>query len=231
MTLVTSSLAWQRGEVRAEDETGAAVLAAASRLLRAEGVDALSVRRVAAEAGQTTMAVYSRFGGKAGLLEALLREGFDVLAAAQARVPITDDARAELIALCVAYRNVARKHSAHYAVMTGGVVGFAPSAEVRARAAGGALARLVDASTRYLASVRSPTPPLTLATALFGASHGLCALELGGWLPDPNDAEIGYRRTLEALLDGFAIVPTARPSTPPPAGTSSPRAARGRRRA
>lgn len=190
--------------MRAEDETGASVLSAASRLLRDEGVEALSVRRVATEAGQTTMAVYSRFGGKAGLLDALVREGFEVLAQAQARASSTRAPRSALIALCLAYRDVASTHSAHYALMTGGVAGFSPSKRVRAEAGSATFQRLVEACARYLDSVDSPVPPTTLATSLFGLCHGLCSLELGGWLPNPETAEAAYRRSVRAMIDGFS---------------------------
>ena len=56
------------------DATSRALRAAASRILDAEGIGALSLRRVATEAGVTTMGIYSRFGGKDGLLDALCLE-------------------------------------------------------------------------------------------------------------------------------------------------------------
>ncbi len=49
-----------------------AVLAAASRIMVARGVDALSMDHVAAEAGVGVGTVYRRFGDRAGLLYALL---------------------------------------------------------------------------------------------------------------------------------------------------------------
>src|SRR5215213_5805048 len=61
------------------DETREALLAAAHDLLAREGAAALTVRRIAAAAGVSTMNVYSRFGGKDGVLDALLIEGFEKL--------------------------------------------------------------------------------------------------------------------------------------------------------
>src|SRR4051794_24641041 len=64
------------------DEQGHALLDAASRLLSTEGPGALTVRRIATEAGCSTMGVYSRFGGKDGVVEELYKEGVERLFAA-----------------------------------------------------------------------------------------------------------------------------------------------------
>ena len=50
--------------IRSHDDTSRALLAAAHRLLAEDGPEALTVRRIANEAGMSTMNVYSRFGGK-----------------------------------------------------------------------------------------------------------------------------------------------------------------------
>ncbi|MGH3855747.1 MAG: TetR/AcrR family transcriptional regulator, partial [Pseudonocardiaceae bacterium] len=53
---------------------------AAERLLN--HLNALAVRDIAARAGVAPMGVYNRFGSKDGILNALLQQGFDELAAA-----------------------------------------------------------------------------------------------------------------------------------------------------
>lgn len=77
-------------------DTRALLLSAASTLLADEGPEALTVRRIAATAGVSTMGVYSRFGGKDGVVDALFREGFDGLLAAMLEAPTTDDPLADL---------------------------------------------------------------------------------------------------------------------------------------
>src|ERR1700761_6459398 len=57
------------------------LLAAAEAVLVREGPGGLTVRAVAAEAGIAPMGVYSRLGGKDGLVDALLIRGFDWLRA------------------------------------------------------------------------------------------------------------------------------------------------------
>src|SRR6202012_3492100 len=55
------------------------LLAAAEAVRVREGPGGLTVRAVAAEAGIAPMGVYSRLGGKDGLVDALLIRGFDRL--------------------------------------------------------------------------------------------------------------------------------------------------------
>ena len=61
---------------RAQDETSDALLAAAHHLLSTVGAEALTVRRIANEAGMSTMNVYSRFGGKDGVIDELYADGY-----------------------------------------------------------------------------------------------------------------------------------------------------------
>src|SRR5258708_40264895 len=74
-----------------DDGTAAALLAAAERTAQQHGLDALSVRGVAAAVGTTTRAVYSLFGSKDGLIVALGAHSFDVLRTALQALPTPDD--------------------------------------------------------------------------------------------------------------------------------------------
>ena len=53
-----------------------------------EGAAALTVRRIANEAGGSTMGIYSRFGGKDGVVDAALRRGLPLLCADIAETPL-----------------------------------------------------------------------------------------------------------------------------------------------
>src|SRR5215472_12478887 len=52
------------------------ILAAAKTVLEREGIDGLSVRKVAQRAGVSPMAMYNHFADKGALLNALMEEGF-----------------------------------------------------------------------------------------------------------------------------------------------------------
>ena len=71
---------------------------AAADLLSEEGPAALSARRLAREAGTSTMAVYTHFGGMPALVRAVVAEGFARLYDRVAEVEPSDDPLADLIA-------------------------------------------------------------------------------------------------------------------------------------
>src|SRR5690242_9322620 len=113
---------------RTRDEQGRRILEAASELLSTEGASALSVRKIAAAAGCSTMGLYSRFGGKDGVVDELYAEGFERLVDAMKANQPTDDPLADLRQGANCYRDSALANATHYMVMFGGAVpGFEPS--------------------------------------------------------------------------------------------------------
>lgn len=138
----------------ASNDAALALLTAARTILEAEGLPALSVRRVAEEAGCTTMQVYSRYGGKDGLLQALFDEGFEALASAQSTVPIALPPAERVRRLCREYLRIAAERPHHYALMLGSHSGvFEPPEESRVKALA-TLTHLIEAVRRAL-----PTTP------------------------------------------------------------------------
>ncbi|MBB6475412.1 WHG domain-containing protein [Sphaerisporangium rubeum] len=76
-------------DVSTPKETPAAVadlrrrlVEASQRVLREHGPAELTVRRVAEAAGSSTMGIYTHFGGRGGMLEAVYLDGFEQLRAA-----------------------------------------------------------------------------------------------------------------------------------------------------
>jgi AcrR family transcriptional regulator len=127
------------------DPATTALLAAAREIFEAGGLPELSVRRVAEAAGCTTMQVYSRFGGKDGLLQALFDEGFEALSSAQQAVPKALPAQERVRRLCHEYLRIAAERPHHYALMLGAHSGdFKPPQASHERALA-TLAHLVDA--------------------------------------------------------------------------------------
>src|SRR4051812_50122740 len=64
-----------KSPARTED-VAARLVDEAGRILSSDGAAALSLRRLATATGTSTMAVYTRFGDKQGLLAAVYRAGF-----------------------------------------------------------------------------------------------------------------------------------------------------------
>src|SRR3954454_17155371 len=112
------------------------VLEAAARVLAEDGPHGLSLRRIAADAGGSTQIVYTLFGGKPGLADALYGEGFRRLSAAMsgalADAPPPGDPE-RLMALGRAYLGFALAELAFFAVMFGrAIAGSTPARETRA---------------------------------------------------------------------------------------------------
>ncbi|NJN00354.1 MAG: TetR/AcrR family transcriptional regulator [Aquincola sp.] len=134
------------GSRTSADPATTALLAAAREIFEAGGLPALSVRGVAEAAGCTTMQVYSRLGGKDGLLQALFDEGFEALSSAQQAVPKALPAAERVRRLCHEYLRIAAERPHHYALMLGAHSGdFKPPPASQARA----LATLAISSMRW----------------------------------------------------------------------------------
>lgn len=182
------------------DKSSVALLDAARQLLETEGLPALTVRRVADAAGCTTMQVYSRFGGKEGLLRALFDEGFALLAQAQQAIPSSLPPEERVWRLCGQYLKVARQHPQHYALMLGGhSADFEPPPESREQAMR-TLMHLVDAVEQAL-----PTSPQRhiqaqmTARQLVAFCHGWAVLAPIG-LVDPTEDHVSAKQVVQALL-------------------------------
>jgi AcrR family transcriptional regulator len=210
-------IASRRGQPRTPEDQArdrAALVKAALELLESEGPNALSMRRLATQIGSSYQVVYTLFGGKTGLLDALFREGFLRLARA---CEITDASDGEdgdeaktgpLVACAVAYRRFALAHRELYALMFGQAIsGFAPDAESRriAREAFGVVRRAARSALGASGSGTTHPPAHAveaLARAGWASTHGHVALELDSWFgPDP-DAEARLVESLRTLVAG-----------------------------
>ncbi|MFD7659887.1 TetR/AcrR family transcriptional regulator [Actinosynnema sp. NPDC059797] len=187
-----------------DPELRTALVDIAARLLAEHGAEALSTRKIAAEAGTSTMAVYTYFGGMSGLVREMVHEGFARLERQFARVRQTDDPVADVLVLGHAYRHNAKANSHLYAVMFGGqsLAGFSLTEDDR-QYGRYTLVDVVACVTRCVEAGRfREADPLLVAHELWIATHGLVNLELGGYLIDPVDADRCYEDLLRSLIVG-----------------------------
>jgi AcrR family transcriptional regulator len=89
------------------------------RLLESNGLQGFSVRKLAAEAGTSTMAVYTHFGGMTGVFEAIASEVFARFTQALTKVARTDDPVADFFVMGMAYREFALANPQRYQLMFG----------------------------------------------------------------------------------------------------------------
>src|SRR5215471_20617774 len=106
------------GRTRVHDEaTGAALLEAAEKIAETEGLQALTVRRVAEKTGTTTRAVYTSLGSKQALLSGLGVRAFDMLTAIVESLPPASDPAADLVAAAtLGFRRFALDHPALFQI-------------------------------------------------------------------------------------------------------------------
>jgi AcrR family transcriptional regulator len=193
------------GRPRAYDErTAGDLLEAAERIVDEDGLDALSVRRVANAVDVTTRAVYSLFGSKDGLVVALGARAFDLLKAALDALPTTSDPASDLVeAGALVFRRFALDHPALLRI---GVLheGMSPELANQFRdAADRAFAGLQSRITRLADQGQLGARGVAEAACAFDAlCEGLVALELRGAIPQ-NKAERVWRDALSALVAGW----------------------------
>lgn len=161
-----------------------ALVDVAARLLVENGPEKLSLRRLAAEAGTSTMAVYTRFGDKGRLLAAMHREGFRRLGAALDVVPRTADPVADLYEMGLAYREAALASRHLYHLMFGrSLAQFSPDSEGQA-VARAAYQPLLDGVRRCQdAGAMTGGNGERIALHLWSTAHGMVSLELNDQLP------------------------------------------------
>jgi AcrR family transcriptional regulator len=191
------------GRRREHDEkTAAALLEAAERIIAAEGVDALSLREVARDAGTTTRAIYSLFGSKDGLLGALGVRAFNLLQREIEALPASDRPSDDLIEVALIYRRFALEHPALFSIAFHHAD---PAIWPRFRTAAMDALGVLDERFEPLADAdllggRSLAEASTQFRAL---GEGVAWTELRG-NPLPPDPERFWRNAFHALITGFA---------------------------
>jgi AcrR family transcriptional regulator len=196
---------------RVLDEQGQALLDAASHLLAAEGAGALTVRRIAGDAGCSTMGVYSRFGNKDGVVDQLYMEGFRRLIESMDSVGDTGDPLEDMRQCGLAYRRNALENATYYLVMFARAVpGFVPSDEAK-MVSHASFERLVERVRRCQeAGQYVEGSPAEMAEVIWGAIHGHVMLELVGMRATGDDPAARYEHMLDVLERGFQTPGTAR---------------------
>lgn len=170
------------------------------------GVASLNLRSLAAEAGTSTAAVYSLFGGKPGLVSALYAQVFARFAQRLAAVGRSDDPVADLVRLGHAYRENALADPHGYRVMFGEL---SPDDVGRRAARAGArtFEPLLDAVRRAVRAGTFPKHPAaeSIATALWANVHGLVSIELGAFMPPrAGDPAAVFDAAIRANVAGWA---------------------------
>jgi AcrR family transcriptional regulator len=193
------------GRPKEHDEaTAAALLDASERILEAEGLDALSVRRVADEVGTTTRAVYSLFGSKEGLLGSLGAHAFDILGELVGAQRLTQDTAADLARAGLAFRRFALEHPALFRLAVLRVLTDTTTSRQFGAAAARAFAVLESRVQRVKdAGLLGDRDVYEVACEFHALCEGLASVELRGTLRPRHSFERVWKDALTALVTGL----------------------------
>lgn len=194
-----------------DEKTRRVLLDAAESLVAEGGLDAVGVRPVAERAGTSTRAVYSLFGSKEGLVQALAERSFQLLAERVDQVPLTDDPGEDLVQGSVlGFRAFALEHPDLFRLF------FMPSparASIRGDALGAAAAsydRLVKRVQRAEAAGLLGCHTAEEVIDLWDSFCCGLAIREVCHVTDPARAEQAWTDGLRALLAGLKAVGTGR---------------------
>lgn len=185
-----------------------ALVEAAAQLLREEGIDGLSLRKLAERVGVSRMAPYHHFHDKHELLCALAAEGFRQLAAIieEAKLAPGADLERGVRQLVRRYLRFATDHPEQYELMFGRTIWktAAPTTELK-EVAYRSFKRYAERIDQLAARAgsRRTARSLRLAQASWATLHGLCRLLIDGIYVDRKDMEAVSDEAVRMLLAGL----------------------------
>jgi len=181
------------------------LIEAAARLLADEGPHALTTRRVAAEVGTSTTAIYTLLGSKEGLLRAMYREGFQRLSDHLAAAPQGPDPIEDLQRLGLEYHAMGMESPNLYRLMFDRVIHEIALNDEDAAFGLATLQVLVDAVQRCIDEGRLKGDALNLALELWSMNHGVTSLAIAGMLGSPEEAVARLRHLSTATTEGMSV--------------------------
>jgi AcrR family transcriptional regulator len=183
-----------------------AVVDAASRVADADGLEALSLTRVAAELGVRPPSLYAHIGGLGDLRRRLAIRGTRELAGAMQAAVAGRSGGDALRAAADVYRRYALEHPGLYASFQ-----RAPSAddEEWERAAASVVGVVLAVLRGY---ELAGDAAIHAARILRASLHGFVSLEAGGGFAIPLDLDESFARLVDAVDAGLAAQRRPRPA-------------------
>ena len=185
------------------DATRRRLVEVAQALVQAEGREACSLRRVAAEAGMSRSTPYTYFADKEALIDAVRAASLHLLSdQCEAAVASAGDLAGRVRALGQAYLDFAFAHPALYDLIFEAHAASDEQREAATRYAALAAGPLSEAQAAGLSTL----PPDRLGAVLWAATHGLVSLHRAGKV-DAAGFETLLADLREVLAFGFVPRP------------------------
>ena len=174
-----------------------AVVRAARTILEADGLSALTMRRVAEAVGVKGPSLYKRVPDREALLRAIAVDVIDDLSAPMAKAHATDDPRADLTAAADSYRAFVRRNPNGYMLLfTDLPSGASPDPAILAALGGPVVAAM--------ARLTGQASSLEGARTLVAWAHGFVSMELAGAFRLGGDLDAAYAYGVAAILAGVS---------------------------
>ena len=174
------------------------VVATAADIADAEGLDAVTLARVAAELGVKSPSLYNHVAGRDGLLHGVALSGLDALAAQLREAAIGRAGTEALVETAEAYRRYVKEHPGRYAA---GAVRAPSTGDAEHVAAASAVLDVMRGVLRGWDLSEEET--IHALRGFRAAVHGFASLEAAGGFGLELDLDTSFRRLVTALAAGF----------------------------
>jgi AcrR family transcriptional regulator len=174
-----------------------AIVAAARRILEAEGLSAVTMRSVAQAVGVQGPSLYKRVADRDALLRAVAEGVVADLSRTMARAIETDDPRADLRAAVVAYRDFVVRNPNAYRLLFADLPPGANPDPAR-------VASLGEPIVRAMARLTGGSDALEAARTVVAWAHGFVTMELSGAFRLEGDLDAAYAYGIESILAGVS---------------------------
>jgi len=179
-----------------------AIVAAGRSILEAEGLDGLTMQRVAAVVGVRPPSLYKRVRDRWALVRLIVTDVAAELATTLETAATTGDPRADLRALAVAYRAFALAHPEAHGLL------FARLPEP-ARVDATLNARAAEPILRTAAALAGPDDAMEAARTVVAWANGFVGMELAGAFRLGGDVDEAFDYGIERITRSIAAVESA----------------------
>jgi AcrR family transcriptional regulator len=175
-----------------------ALVARAREMIEAEGVEQLSLHKLAAALGVKAPSLYRYFASKTDLLRAVnLMTTQQMIVTMEQAAAAHDDARARMMAMAKACRDFGHAYPRTYrlAFTTTSPELLADDSALEAR---------VIAIQQVIAEISGPEHSLAALRGVWALIHGFIMFELSGQFRRGGDLEAAFFQSVDAYLDGWS---------------------------
>lgn len=174
-----------------------AIVAKGREILEVEGIDGLTMQRIASAVGVRAPSLYKRLRNRNDLLRLVANDAARELTTRLDQAATTGDPRSDLIALAQAFRGFAQAYPAAYGLL------FAPLPE-EARADPDWSVRGSEAVLRASATLAGEADALEAARTVTAWANGFIAMELAGAFRLGGDVDRAFAYGIDRLTRAIA---------------------------